>query len=92
MSQTSALWKNQHNQRKNIMTETLLSILGLEGQTRYTIKYGGNDPTTVGFDAKNASTDEELADVLEEFVAMLRAPKKEVIGENFETGEFITAD
>ena len=45
---------------------------GLEGQTRYKLEYAGH---AVSFSATKAATREQLAEVLEEFIEMLRAPE-----------------
>ena len=56
---------------KEPVAEVLCSE-GLEGQTRYKLEYAGH---AVSFSATKAATREQLAEVLEEFIEMLKAPE-----------------
>jgi len=57
----------------------LAKIMGIENQTRYCITYGeGDNKCSCEFSARMSNSEEELADLLEEFVSHLRADKTEV--------------
>jgi len=56
---------------------------------RYRISYGQN---SISFGAPMANNDKELADILEDLIAGLRADSKKVIGECNKCNAFILED